>query len=281
MVRRCQEEGARRAEARQRRGRGGPRRRLRTRRRPGHRRPGPALLPLPDSKVRQRSAGDNRHDTDHPLGSQDQHGRYGGSADESAAPPPAIQRGGGGGGEVRVTDEDGGSATPFGSSDSYAVTSTGNVAVVRARDYHVDWIVNGRTVSGAPIRYDRVRVTEADKTAWREARRNATGFMVTNENGNRSVRTGGPPPEDGPTTFPDFKGPFVGSVVAAPNGQILVQKHVPADAPPTYDVIDNAGRLVSRLVLPKRTRLLGFGTGTVYLARTDDDDLQYLQRYKW
>jgi hypothetical protein len=34
------------------------------------------------------------------------------------------------------------------------------------------------------------------------------------------------------------------------------------------------------VVLPAKTRLLGFGQGTVYLVRTDDDDLQYLQRYR-
>ena len=27
------------------------------------------------------------------------------------------------------------------------------------------------------------------------------------------------------------------------------------------------------------TRLVGFGEGTLYVARTDDDDLQYLERY--
>jgi hypothetical protein len=34
-------------------------------------------------------------------------------------------------------------------------------------------------------------------------------------------------------------------------------------------------------VLPKATRLVGFGRGTVYLARMDDDGLEYLQRYRW
>jgi hypothetical protein len=60
-----------------------------------------------------------------------------------------------------------------------------------------------------------------------------------------------------------------------------VSRHVASDAPPTYDVIDNSGKVVSRVVLPKRTRLVGFGNGTVYLARIDEDDLQYLQRYRW
>jgi len=33
--------------------------------------------------------------------------------------------------------------------------------------------------------------------------------------------------------------------------------------------------------LPKQTRVIGFGAGgTVYTIRVDEDDLQYLQRYR-
>lgn len=53
-----------------------------------------------------------------------------------------------------------------------------------------------------------------------------------------------------------------------------------ADDPiPPYDMVDAHGRLERRVVLPRATHLLGFGKSTVYLIRTDDDDLQWLQRY--
>jgi hypothetical protein len=35
-----------------------------------------------------------------------------------------------------------------------------------------------------------------------------------------------------------------------------------------------------RVALPPKTRLVGFGNGTLYLVRRDDDDLEYLQRYR-
>jgi hypothetical protein len=192
--------------------------------------------------------------------------------------PAAVPSGGGN--NVRVTVRLGG-AQPFMSADTYVVTAAGDVAVVRARDYHVDWIVKGKTIAGPPIRFDRVKVTDADKKAWSEARKNSTATMVVNDNGNRSVRSMPAGDIDGGTTFPEYKGPFTSSVAAAPNGQIWVQRYMPADTPPTYDVIDNTGKLLSRVVLPKKTRLLGFGAGTVYLARSDEDDLQYIQRYRW
>jgi hypothetical protein len=47
-----------------------------------------------------------------------------------------------------------------------------------------------------------------------------------------------------------------------------------------FDVFDAAGRVVERVTLPKRTRLVGFGNSAAYLARTDDDDLIWLQRIR-
>jgi hypothetical protein len=197
------------------------------------------------------------------------------------APPPVNIGGDGRGGTfatVRI-----GNATPFGSSDTYVVTPQGDLAVVRAADYRVDWVTNGRSVTGTPIRYDKVKITEDDKKQFIEARKNQTGTMVVDDGRGRRVQNVPASQLDGGNApvFPEFKGPFSTGAVAAPNGQVWVPRHMPFGVAPTYDVIDNAGKLVSRVVLPKRTRLLGFGNGAVYLARMDEDDLQYLQRYKW
>ena len=48
----------------------------------------------------------------------------------------------------------------------------------------------------------------------------------------------------------------------------------------TMDVFAAAGRVIGKVALPVKSRLVGFGQGTVYLVRVDDDDLQYLQRYR-
>jgi len=37
---------------------------------------------------------------------------------------------------------------------------------------------------------------------------------------------------------------------------------------------------VKKVSLNPDSRVVGFGKGTVYVARVDQDDLQYLQRYK-
>ena len=183
-----------------------------------------------------------------------------------------------------------GGGNPFAAADDWAVTPDGRLAVVRVKDYHVDWYApNGQRTSGAAVAYDRVKVTEDDKKAWRERRANGGGgIMVRREVGpggasqSAGVAAAGAMQLPEPTDWPDVKPAFTGNAAAAaPNGELWVLRTRSAkDKIPTYDVFDASGRLVSRVALPAETRLVGFGKGTVYLARSDEDDLQYLQRYR-
>lgn len=84
-----------------------------------------------------------------------------------------------------------------------------------------------------------------------------------------------------PAEWPGHLPPFLsGGVTFASDGMLWVRRTVPADDPPAYDVIDGEGRVVHRVVLPQRARVLGFGRGTVYLVRLDDDDLQFVERHR-
>jgi hypothetical protein len=77
--------------------------------------------------------------------------------------------------------------------------------------------------------------------------------------------------------------PFAGqnALFVAPNGQIWVARTREAnDRVPKYDVLDASGKVAMRVALPAQTRVVGFGNGVVYTIRTDEDDLQYLQRYR-
>jgi hypothetical protein len=177
-------------------------------------------------------------------------------------------------------------------TDEWAVTPDGRVAVLRVKDYHVDWYMpNGQKTTGPAIAYTKVKVTDEDKKQYRErAASGAAGsaIMMTQRVGpggtSSSANVGAPTnlqlPE--PTDWPDVKPAFVANAaVGAPNGQVWVLRTRSAkDKIPTYDVFDPSGKVLSRVALPENTRLVGFGTGTVYLARSDEDDLQYLQRYR-
>lgn len=175
-----------------------------------------------------------------------------------------------------------GGANPFTPRDEWAVTPDGRVAVVRSPEYRVDF-AGPTPVVGAAIPYPKVKVSERHKEQWRQSRQNATVMMVRNDNGRQTTSSGSAAnvsiPE--PTDWPGIMPPFLGnSVLVAPDGNLWIARTREADdETPRYDVIDGSGRVIERVALPRRTRVLGFGRGVVYAIRSDEDDLQYLQRF--
>ena len=185
-----------------------------------------------------------------------------------------------------------GGGNPYAEADDWAVMPDGRLAVVRVKSYRVDWYApNGQKTSGPVIAYEKLKVTEDDKKAFRERRASGAGgatIVFTEQRGGpggTSRSAGVAPPNvqiPEPTDWPELKPPFVANAAfAAPNGTVWVLRTRAAkDKIPTFDVFDATGKVVNRVAIPADTRLVGFGNGTVYLARSDEDDLQYLQRYK-
>jgi hypothetical protein len=175
---------------------------------------------------------------------------------------------------------------PFAASDEWGVLPDGRVAVVRAQQYRVDVLGGPSMVRGAVQNVPSIAVTDADKAEWREQRKRATPVMISRVEGPGGARTqAGAPPQVSvaePSEWPATKGPFVtGTMLVAPNGTTWVQRSRKAgDKVPVYDVFNASGALVDRISLPAEQRVVGFGNGTVYTARRDSDDLQYLQRHR-
>src|SRR5690349_10821042 len=161
------------------------------------------------------------------------------------------------------------SAAPFGGRDAWVITESGDVAVLRAQDYHVDWNIAGVRTSGAPISYEKIPVTEADKSRWRTER---AKMPVTS----MGVGNSAPPVNVADPEWPQYKGAF-GEVLASPAGDLWVQRYGHLTDPPSYDVIDKKGNRIAAYVFPISIRLVGFGNGVVYAVRKDDNDLEYVQ----
>jgi hypothetical protein len=84
------------------------------------------------------------------------------------------------------------------------------------------------------------------------------------------------PPESWPEHYPPVA-PL--GAIAGPDGRLWLKRSIPFRAGyEMWDVIDAAGKLVARWRLPAKTTLIGVGQGAVYTARTDEDDLRYVQR---
>jgi len=178
----------------------------------------------------------------------------------------------------------GGGSMVWAPAETWQVAPDGRIARVTPEPYQVTWFgTTSRATAGPAVAYTPIRVTEADKEAYRERMRTAPRQMITmGSAGVASRSTGGPTVSMPEVTFAETMPPFweQTSVRTSPDGEVWVLRTRPArDRVPVYDVFDASGRLARKVALPADTRLVGFGKESVYLVRRDADDLEYLQKY--
>lgn len=174
----------------------------------------------------------------------------------------------------------GGAPPPFMTVDQWAVAPDGRIAVVSVEPYQVTYVAEDHQRSvGAPITWAPERVNSAQKARWRERMSRPVLTISYDRNGSMAGGTSKPKFTE-PIEWPSLLPPFLGDAVRfAPDGILWIERTAAAAAPQTFDLIDRRGRLTSHVVLPPRTRLVGFGKATMYVVRIDADDLEYLQRY--
>ena len=172
--------------------------------------------------------------------------------------------------------------------DDWAVALDGTVAIVRAADYSIEWILpDGSVERGSPTPYGAVDITRAERERWAdEAYANQltmSSAMSRDGSVSRSQfrRGGGTRPELEPIEWPDALPPFKPDRShISPFGDLWVERYQEVGATPVVDVFDRQGNKNCEVVLPLGRRVIGFGDGVVYLARTDEFDLQWLERYR-
>ena len=164
----------------------------------------------------------------------------------------------------------------FPSRDDWTPLPDGGVGIARVHDYHIErYSASGTRTAGPPVTWTSIPVTDAEKEAWRAARR---GLPAAGRGG--AIPKNLPPPPQ--SEFPAVMPPFVAAaMVARANGEMWVlRSHKSTDAP-IYDVFGPTGSMVRRVAMPAPTsRLVGFGVNSVYVVRRDADDLEHLQRYR-
>jgi hypothetical protein len=176
-----------------------------------------------------------------------------------------------------------GSPPPFFSVTEWAVSPDGRVAIVTPQPYRVTLVnSSGTRVQGAPIPVAVISVGDAEKEQFHKDRQKPVA-QIAFANGVQTTSYVKPrytPPDEWPTVMPAFvKENGVNAATFASDGMLWVKRATKAGAPPLFDVFDPSAKLSYQLELPAGRKLIGFGNGVVYLARVDDDDLHYLERY--
>ena len=176
---------------------------------------------------------------------------------------------------------------PYSPQGAWAISRDGSVALARSGDeYRLDWVrANGQVVLGTPVQYTPVKIKAAEKEEFIDNRANGLSIMMTMDNGQRAVSFGrggmGQRPDQSEYEWPGVKPAFpANAVTVAPSGEAWVRRSTEAGAPQRFDVFDASGSRIREVVLPEGRRLVGFGGGTVFVAYVDEDDLQWLERYR-
>ena len=202
--------------------------------------------------------------------------------------------------------------------DDWAVLADGSVALVRGRDYHVDWVrPDGTHESTAKIPFDWKRLSDEEKVAFIDSVKAARARLAAaappasatapagaagaagggnagGPPGEMRIVIGGPGGGGGPgamgpreptfvsaSELPDYQPPFfVGAVRADADGNLWIRT-TPTKAiagGPVYDVINVKGELIDRVQVPKDRLIAGFGKGGVVYLLARDGNTAKLER---
>lgn len=178
--------------------------------------------------------------------------------------------------------------------DDWAVGADGRIAVVRAHGYSVDWYLpDGKVVRGPPNQVETYPVGLAEKEAELEHAAAATVITAStvDDDGvqtmlmSRGMPRGTMPSVDAfawPEILPVFRGE---ATLVSPQQEAWIHRMMPAGVPGRIEVFDEQGVRLGFFEIPARSRLIGFSPrgepgSIVYVTRTDDMGLVWLERYQ-
>jgi hypothetical protein len=190
--------------------------------------------------------------------------------------------------------------------DQWAMLPDGTFAIVRGRDYHVDWLgADGVWKSTPKMEFDWQRVSDERKTQLRDSVENSmkARFEQANQTvvnpppagrGGRGGGGGGGAPAGSPRPpvpnivlqtpldeITDYEPPFAeGSVRADADGNVWIRTSTMKGDRPVYDVVNRNGEIVDRVQLPAFRTIAGFGAGVVYLVVLERNNLVRLERVR-
>lgn len=174
--------------------------------------------------------------------------------------------------------------------DDWWVLPNGSLALIRGRDFHVDWIdQNGKLTSGGGIPFPWRGLRENAKVAFMDSVRFATDTAIAAQEirlAERFKGTDNEPPEPiepdyvSPSELPDRVPAFeANSTTADRDGILWIRTTQRVQGRPVHYLVNRKGTVIDRVQLPSGRTIAGFGRNhTIYLASTDSGGGVRLER---
>ncbi|MDQ6691112.1 MAG: hypothetical protein M3Z18_11450 [Gemmatimonadota bacterium] len=160
--------------------------------------------------------------------------------------------------------------------DDWAVFADGTLALVRGRDYHVDWVAPDGTRSSTPnVPFDWKRLTEEERGAFLDSARAAINKRIEaarEATGGSATRSQPPAISLVPVgELPDYRPAFEpGAARVDSEDRLWIRTSKVINNGAVYDVLSRAGELIDRVVVPQFRTIIGFGEGgIVYMGVLD------------
>jgi hypothetical protein len=157
--------------------------------------------------------------------------------------------------------------------DQWTVMRDGTLAMVRGRDFHVDWFDGARRVtSSQKIPFNWKKVDDAQKRALIDSTVKHWQAQYDETAAHGRGRGGVPLVQQlvaraALADLPDYAPPFAEHAVDSDNdGNLWIRTSETVDERPVYYVVNRRGELIDRVQLPAFRTVIGFGPSVIYMA---------------
>jgi hypothetical protein len=195
-------------------------------------------------------------------------------------------------------------SNPIPMVDEWAVLADGSVAIVRAQDYHIDFVnADGSMTRGPKMAYAweplsddaKIALVDSMKKLDEESRKEAAppvtisgGPPGATGGGGRAAVGGSPadrPPGEfpSPSELPDYRPPFeINAARPDADGNLWIKTtHREPSAGSVYDVVNRQGKVVDRVQLQPGRGIVGFGKGGIVYIAARDESGSWIEKTKW
>jgi hypothetical protein len=169
---------------------------------------------------------------------------------------------------------------PFPHSHQWIATRDGRIVIAESEGYRVRAVRGRQTLHDVRIAYSPVALSAEHQREWRKLRTSPQMSFVRDRATQTTRGEVTTEPWTAPLAWPAQLPPFLeGALVAAADGSVWIRRTTAAGARSEYDVLDSALVVRARVTLPSAQRIIAVGRRYLFAVRTDNDDVEWLERY--